>query len=42
MLEVTVRVANVDEDGAVALSRSSASVGVELTATLTDPDGRPT
>ncbi len=40
LLEVTVRVANVDEDGAVALSRSSASVGVELTATLTDPDGR--
>ena len=40
LLEVTVRVANVDEDGEVALSRSSATVGVELTATLTDPDGR--
>ena len=37
---VTVRVVNVDETGAVTLSSSRASVGVELTATLTDPDGR--
>ena len=37
---VTVRVSNVDETGAVTLSSSRASVGVELTATLTDPDGR--
>ncbi len=36
---VTVKVTNVDEDGAVTLS-SRAAVGVELTATLTDPDGR--
>ena len=40
LLEVTVRVANVDEDGAVTLSPSRAAVGVELTARLTDPDGR--
>ena len=37
---VTVRVANVDEDGAVSLSPSRAALGVELTASLTDPDGR--
>ena len=37
---VTVRVVNVDEDGAVTLSSTRAAVGVELTATLTDPDGR--
>ena len=37
---VTVRVVNVDETGAVTLSSSRAAVGVELTATLTDPDGR--
>ena len=37
---VTVTVANVDEDGAVSLSPSRAALGVELTARLTDPDGR--
>ena len=37
---VTVTVANVDEDGAVSLSPSRAALGVELTASLTDPDGR--
>ena len=37
---VTVRVSNVDETGAVTLSSSRAAVGVELTATLTDPDGQ--
>ena len=37
---VTVRVTNLDEGGAVSLSSTRAAVGVELTATLTDPDGR--
>ena len=37
--EVTVRVANVDEDGAVTLSPSTARAGVEITAALTDLDG---
>ena len=37
--DVTVRVANVDEDGAVTLSPSTADAGVEITATLTDVDG---
>ena len=37
---VTVTVANLDEDGAVSLSPSRAALGVELTASLTDPDGR--
>ena len=37
---VTVRVVNVDEGGTVSLSSSRAAVGVGLTATLTDPDGR--
>ena len=36
---VTVRVDNVDEDGSVTLSPSQAVVRIELTASLTDPDG---
>ena len=36
---VKVTVANVDEDGVVALSRTQPRVGVEVTASLTDPDG---
>ena len=38
--DVTVRVSNVDDDGAVALSPSQAVFRVELTARVTDPDGR--
>ena len=38
-LEVTVRVANADEDGEVTLSSTQPVVGVQLTASLTDPDG---
>ena len=37
--DVTVRVDNEDEDGAVTLSPSQAVVRIELTASLTDPDG---
>ena len=37
--DVTVTVANVDEAGAVTLLPSSPSDGVEITATLADPDG---
>ena len=36
---VTVSVGNVDEPGRVSLSRTSASVGTALTASLTDGDG---
>ena len=36
---VTVRVTNVDEDGVVTLSTLQPREDVELTATLTDPDG---
>ena len=36
--EVTVMVTNVEEMGMITLSPSSPSVGVEITATLTDPD----
>ena len=39
MKEVTVMVTNVDEKGTVVLSSMTPVVGVELTATLTDPDG---
>ena len=35
---VKVTVANEDEDGVVALSRTQPRVGVEVTASLTDPD----
>ena len=38
-LEVTVNVTNVDEDGVVTLPSLQPEEGVELTATLTDPDG---
>ena len=37
--EVTVTVANVEEDGTVALPSASPVVGGEVTAILTDPDG---
>ena len=36
--EVTIEVTNVDEDGTVTLSTLQPQVGVEITATLTDPD----
>ena len=39
MLNVTVTVTNVDERGTVSLSGGDPQVGVELTASLTDPDG---
>ncbi|MDE2988935.1 MAG: cadherin domain-containing protein [Chloroflexota bacterium] len=35
----TVPVTNIDEDGSLVLSSTSPVEGVELTATLTDPDG---
>ena len=37
-ITVTIRVTNVDETGAVELSASQPQVGVEVTATLSDPD----
>ena len=37
--DVTVTVTNVDEGGTVTLSSDDPQVGVELTATLDDPDG---
>ena len=37
--EVTVNVTNVDEPGMITLSSLQPQAGVELTATLTDPDG---
>ncbi len=37
--DVTVSVGNVDEPGRVSLSRTRASIGTALTASLTDPDG---
>jgi hypothetical protein len=40
--DVTVTVINVDESGTVTLSSSSPSVGVEIAASLDDPDGRVT
>lgn len=36
---VTVNVTNVDEPGTVTLSTTTPSVGVEITASLSDPDG---
>ena len=39
MTSVTVTVTNVEEDGTVMLSSMTPVVGVELTATLSDPDG---
>ena len=38
-IAVTITVTNVDEDGMVRLSSMTPVVGLELTATLTDPDG---
>ena len=38
-LGVTVRVANVDEEGTVTLSPAQPYVGAEITAAITDPDG---
>ena len=40
--KVTVTVTDVDEDGSISLSALQPQVGVELTATLTDPDSRST
>ena len=37
--DVEVTVTNVDEGGVVTLSRTQPRVGVEVTASLTDPDG---
>ena len=37
---VIIRIVNVDEPGTVTLSTSSPQLGVGLSATLTDPDGR--
>ena len=37
--DVTIRVLNVDEPGTVELSTEQPKDGVEITATLTDPDG---
>ena len=39
MMDVTVTVTNVDEDGTVTLSSNTPIVGTEITATLTDLDG---
>ena len=36
---VTVTVTNIDESGSVSLSSTSPQVGIEITATLRDPDG---
>ena len=38
-VDVTVTVTNMEEDGMVTLSSMTPVVGVELTATLSDPDG---
>ena len=38
-ITVTVTVTNVDEEGGVTLPSGQPQVGIELTATLTDPDG---
>ena len=38
-IPVTITVIDVDEDGTLAFSSMQPKVGVELTATLTDPDG---
>ena len=39
MIAVTIMVTNMDEEGTVTLSTMEPQVGVELTATLDDPDG---
>ena len=39
LLDVTVTVTNVDEEGTVTLSPMAPRVGQDLTATLSDPDG---
>ena len=36
---VTVKVTNLDETGSISLSPPQPGVGIEITATLTDPDG---
>ena len=36
---VTIKVTNLDEPGTISLSPSQPGVGIEITATLTDPDG---
>ena len=38
-IAVTITVTNVEEAGTVTLSHNQPSVGIEVTATLTDPDG---
>ena len=40
-LDVTVNVSNVEESGAITLSSLQPQAGTRLTATLSDPDGRP-
>ena len=40
-LDVTVNVTNVEEDGSITLSSLQPQAGTRLTATLSDPDGRP-
>ena len=40
-LEVTVNVTNVEEAGSISLSSLQPQAGTRLTATLSDPDGRP-
>ena len=39
MITLTIMVTNIDEEGTVTLSTMEPQVGVELTATLDDPDG---
>ena len=41
MLDVTVNVTNVEEAGSITLSSLQPQAGTRLTATLSDPDGRP-
>ena len=40
-LDVTVNVTNVEEAGSISLSSRQPQAGTRLTATLSDPDGRP-
>ena len=40
-LDVTVNVTNVEEAGSISLSSLQPQAGTRLTATLSDPDGRP-
>ena len=40
IVPVAIRIVNIDEPGTATLSTTSPQVGVELSATLSDPDGR--